>query len=158
MQRKHDAAKDRANDGSDAPDAERPSHAGRANVGWIERGGQRVGSGLPANDARARKKCADHDSGDGMRVAEQGNTESAQKISKGKNAVGAEPVHKYSKGQRRGHASALKNCGRDDGKGERNSGVVKNSGQPARQEIDIDQAHEESNPQESGRKGTALAE
>src|SRR5580693_6981624 len=73
MQREHDAAKDRADDRSDAPDPQRPPHAGRADIGRIKRCCQRIRSGLSANHARTGKKSTNHDGSDGMGKAERSN-------------------------------------------------------------------------------------
>src|ERR1700691_2415388 len=125
MQREHDAAKNRADDRSDPPNPQRPSHSRRANVSRIERGGQRVRPRLSANNSRAGKKSATHDGGDGMRVAEQGDANSSKKISNRHDTIRAEAISQAAKSEGSDDSSALKHGGSDDRKRKRNSSVVK---------------------------------
>src|SRR5579872_2065843 len=94
MQRKHNAAKDWADNRSNAPNSQSPSHARRPNVGRVKRGGQGVRSGLSPEDSCAGKKSARHDEADGMGIAEQCDTRSAKQINETQYPVGPEAVDK----------------------------------------------------------------
>src|ERR1700733_5068334 len=99
MQREHHAAKNRTDDRSDAPNPQRPSHSRRANVSRIERSGQRVCPRLSANNSRAGKKSAAHDGDDGMRVAEQSDANSSEKISDRYDPIRPEAIPQATKSQ-----------------------------------------------------------
>src|ERR1700733_11350051 len=93
-----------------------------------------------------------------MRIAKQRNANGAQKIRDHQHSIRAEAIDEAAQHQGSHYASSLKHSRGNHGKRERDSRVMKYRGQPTCEQVDVDQAHEESDPQQNRSKGAALPE
>src|SRR5690606_33468828 len=115
-----DAADQGADDGADAAHTQSPAHAGGADSGRIDGGGQGVAADLGADDAEAGQGRAEHqDRQIGPAEGQQGDEGGGGGIGAAQHQIGAELVDHPSQDDGADDAAQVQGGGRQDGHAQR---------------------------------------